>query len=142
MRGIAWGANSSGLAIWLAILVVLTALYLAWPVWRAFLPLQIVESDAWNTFQADQISLGHPLYPEPGGLLNNNYPPLSFYLVSTLSSVTGMDGLLVGRLLSLLGLLATALAIFVVIRQVGTSLVGGLVGAISFVAIAARFYAL
>jgi hypothetical protein len=141
MRGIAWGAKSSGLAIWLAILVVLTALYLAWPVWRAFLPLQIVESDAWNTFQADQISLGHPLYPEPGGLLNNNYPPLSFYLVSTLSSVTGMDGLLVGRLLSLLGLLATALAIFVVIRQVGTSLVGGLVGAISFVAIAARFYA-
>ena len=142
MRGLVWGAKSPGLAIWVAILVALTALYFAWPVWRAFLPLQIVESDAWNAFQADQISLGHPLYPEPSRLLNNNYPPLSFYLVSALSSVTGLDAMLVGRLLSLLGLVAAGLAIFAVTRQLGASLIGGLVGALSFVATMARFYAL
>ena len=91
----------------------LTALYLAWPAWRTFIPLQIVSSDAWNTLFADRIRLGLPLYPRPNDLIANNYPPLSFYLVSALSWMAGLDALLVGRLLSLFGTIATGIAVFV-----------------------------
>jgi len=118
----------------------LTALYLAWPAWRTFIPLQIVSSDAWNTLFADRIRLGLPLYPRPNDLIANNYPPLSFYLVSALSWMAGLDALLVGRLLSLFGTIATGIAVFVLTRQLGGSAIGGLVGSLCFVGTSARFY--
>lgn len=81
------------------VLGVLAAVYFAWPVYRAFLPLQIENGGAWNAYHADFIRAGLPLYSFDD-FITNNYPPLSFYLLDALSAVTGVDVLYVGRVLS------------------------------------------
>lgn len=134
-----WTASRT-IWLWLIAYMTLAAVYFAWPLWRAFLPLQIVYSDAWNTYHADDVRLGRPLYAGPESLVVSNYPPLSFHLVGSLSAVTGLDAMLVGRLLSLLAVLAIAAAIHFVVRQLGGSRIGGLLGALCFVATTARFY--
>jgi hypothetical protein len=53
---------------------------------------------------------GQSLYPSPGALIANNYPPLSFYIVAWLS-VFRFDPLDVGRILSLAATLSIALAV-------------------------------
>lgn len=96
--------------------------YGAWLIWRAFLPLEIDYDEAWNAWQA-QVAIGgaQPLYPGPDALITNNYPPLSFYLLGMGARVTGIDLILLGRLVSLLGLGACAGAVAVIVRQLGGS---------------------
>ena len=40
------------------VLVALAFVYFAWPVYRAFLPLQIENGGAWNAYHADTIRAG------------------------------------------------------------------------------------
>ena len=47
-------------------LAVLAALFLVWPVWRAFLPLEIWGNEGWNACYADAAIRGAQLYPPPG----------------------------------------------------------------------------
>ena len=58
-------------------IAVLAALFLVWPVWRAFLPMEIWGNEGWNAYHADAAMRGLPLYPPNDGLVANNYPPLS-----------------------------------------------------------------
>ena len=61
----------------LSILVALAALFSIWPVWRAFLPLEIIRSEGFNAYHADTaLSAPGLLYPPPDGLIANNYPPI------------------------------------------------------------------
>src|SRR5205085_8044598 len=92
------------LTLWL--LAALAALFLVWPVWRAFLPMEIWGNEGWNAYHADEAMRGAGLYPPPDGLVANNYPPLSYYLLGWLGRVFG-DPLYVGRALSLLATLGT-----------------------------------
>ena len=46
----------------LAALATLALVYFAWPVYRAFLPLQIDINEAWNAYQADMLRAGQSLY--------------------------------------------------------------------------------
>ena len=78
----------------------LAALFLVWPVWRAFLPLEIWGNEGWNAYHADAAMRGAQLYPPPDGLVANNYPPLSFYIIGAIGRLIG-DPILAGRLLSL-----------------------------------------
>ena len=77
-------------------LALLAALFLVWPVWRAFLPLEIWGNEGWNAYHADTAMRGGSLYPPPDGLVANNYPPLSFYIVGALaqrcSAMRSMSG--------------------------------------------------
>src|SRR5512132_1468179 len=82
----------------------LAALFLVWPVWRAFLPLEIWGNEGWNAYHADAAMRGAGLYPPPDGLVANNYPPLSYFLIGWLGQLFG-DPLYVGRALSLLATL-------------------------------------
>ena len=120
-------------------LAALAALFLVWPVWRAFLPLEIWGNEGWNAYHADAAMRGAELYPPPGGLVANNYPPLSFYIVGALSRVFG-DALYVGRALSILATLGIGVAASVAVRQFGGSRAASLIAGFWFVATMARFF--
>ena len=130
---------SKAAAASLLALAILAALYFAWPVRRALLPLQIDSNEPWHAYHADSVRAGQPLYPDPDGLVANNYPPLSFLLVAAVASVT-FDAVYVGRLLSLLATPAIALAVAFLVRQFGGSRTSALLAAIWFLATMARFY--
>jgi hypothetical protein len=121
------------------VLGALAALYFAWPVYRAFLPLQIENGGAWNAYQTDTIRAGLPLYSFDD-FITNNYPPLSFYLLNALSAVTGVDVLYVGRVLCLVATVAAALGVLVCVRSLGGSQLGAMLGAVWWLATAAKWY--
>jgi hypothetical protein len=102
---------SPELAAALAALATLALIYFAWPVYRAFLPLQIDINEAWNAYQTDMLRAGQPLYSS-NDFITNNYPPLSFYVVNALAAATGIDVLYGGRLLSLAATVAIAFAVW------------------------------
>lgn len=120
-------------------LAALAALFLVWPVWRAFLPLEIWGNEGWNAYHADTVMRGGELYPPPGGLVANNYPPLSFYIVGALAKLFG-DALYVGRALSIVATLGIGVAAASVVRQFGGSRPAALIAGLWFVATMARFF--
>jgi len=131
------GARSTTILIWS--LVVLAALFLVWPVWRAFLPLEIWGNEGWNAYHADSAMRGSGLYPPPEGLVANNYPPLSFYLTGWLGRLFG-DPLYVGRALSLLSTVGLGIAAAAIVRHFGGSRAAVLIAGFWFVATMARFF--
>jgi hypothetical protein len=131
---------SAKLAVALAALATLALVYFAWPAYRAFLPLQIDVNEAWNAYQADMLRAGRPLYSFDA-FITNNYPPLSFYVVDTLSRAAGIDALYVGRLLSLAAAMATAFSIWACVRRLGASRLAAALGALWWFASMARWYA-
>jgi hypothetical protein len=124
---------------WTAALAVLTAIYSAWPVWRALFPLEIDLDEPWNAFQAQIVLEGGPLYPDARSLIVNNYPPLSFYATSALARL-GLDPADAGRLLSLAATVVTALAAGAGVRLLGGSRIGATVAGLWFMATCARFF--
>src|SRR3954453_3362174 len=102
----------------------LAALFLVWPVWRAFFPMEIWGNEGWNAYHADQAMRGTGLYPPPDGLVANNYPPLSYYVTGWLGRMFG-DPLYVGRTLSILSTLGIGAGSAVVVRQFGGSRAAG-----------------
>jgi hypothetical protein len=118
----------------------LALVYFAWPVYRAFLPLQIDVNEAWNAYQADMLRAGQPLYSF-NDFITNNYPPLSFYVVNALAAATGIDALYVGRLVSLIATVAIAFSIFACARRLGASRLAATLGALWWLASMARWYA-
>jgi hypothetical protein len=120
-------------------LAALAALFLVWPVWRAFLPLEIWGNEGWNAYHADAVLRGGTLYPPPDGLVANNYPPLSFYVVGALARLFG-DPLYVGRALSILATFGIGVAAATVVRQFGGSRAASALAGLWFVATMARFF--
>src|SRR5206468_9532075 len=95
----------------------LAALFLVWPVWRAFFPMEIWGNEGWNAYHADAAMRGAAeLYPPSDGLIANNYPPLSYYVMGWLGLLFG-DPLYVGRAVSILSTLAIGVAAAAVVRQ-------------------------
>lgn len=94
--------------ILIALLVALAVIFFNWLVWRAQWPLEIDGNEAWNAYQVDRLAAGLPLYPPSDALIANNYPPLSFILAHWLTRVLSFDAIIIGRCLSLLGILITA----------------------------------
>ncbi len=131
--------SGAGIHFGFCVLVVLALIYLAWPLYRAFLPLQIDFNEGWNTYHTDVLSAGGGLYSFDD-LTTANYPPLSFYVVRWLALLTGVDALYVGRTLSLAATLATTLAIWVCARRLGASRLAAAIGAFWWLASMSRFY--
>ena len=102
-----------------SVIAVLAALFLIWPVWRAFLPLEILRSEGFNAYHADTaLSAPGRLYPPPDGLIANNYPPLYDFLIGGLAQLFG-DALYVGRAISLFATLGLGVAAASIVRQFG-----------------------
>jgi hypothetical protein len=128
----------------IAFLAVLAVYFMVWPLWRIGFPIEIAQNEGWNAYHADTASLfPHadvaPLYPATDTLIVNNYPPLSFYVVGGLAQLFG-DALYVGRVLSIIAVVALAALIAVVIRQFGGGAAGAAVGGLWFVAVMARSF--
>jgi hypothetical protein len=130
---------SPGVLAATVLLGALAALYFAWPVYRAFLPLQIEGGGVWQAYHADALRAGMPLYSFDV-LSTNNYPPLSFYLLNALSAVTGFDVLYVGRVLCLTATLAAAIGVWACVRSLAGSRLGATLAALWWLATAAKWY--
>jgi hypothetical protein len=111
----------------------------AWPVYRAFLNIEIENNEGWNAYFTDAAMGKMPLYPSADQLITNNYPPLSFYIVGLVGRVVG-DPVLAGRLLSLVAMVAIAIAIALSVRRLGGSGVAARISAAFFVATMSRFF--
>jgi hypothetical protein len=124
----------------LTAMMLLGAIYFAWLVYRATLPMEIDVNEPWNARHADAAWNGQPLYPDPDGLVANNYPPLSFYLVGAAAWATGCDAVCVGRWLSLAATVALAAGVGACIRWLGASRFAALAAAVWLFATFARFF--
>lgn len=121
-------------SIYIAVLGLLAAYFLAWPIWRSQFLIEIWLTEGWNAYFQDAAAAGARLYPEAGSLAVNNYPPLSFYFVGLLGRIFG-DNLFVGRMLSLAGLIAVAVEVFLCARMLAGGRTGPMIGALWYVAI-------
>lgn len=97
------------------------------------IPSQIAldPNEGWNATHTLAPLTGRPLYPPGQGLMVNNYPPLSFYLVGALAKLTG-DAIIAGRLVSLLSFLTACLLIAAITRRTGSGLSGQLFAVVFF----------
>ena len=95
----------------------------------AHIPLD--PNEGWNAYLARAAVSGTPLYPQ--GLMINNYPPLSFYIVGALGRITG-DPIVAGRLVSLISFFAIAGGLIVVLRNMGATVLASLFACLFFAA--------
>jgi len=126
----------SFLIVCLCLLTVLSAL---WPVYRAFLNVEIDGNEGWNAYFADAAMGRMPLYPSREQLITNNYPPLSFYIVGALGRLIG-DLVLAGRLLSLGAVVVIAWGVARAIKRLGGDSAAAGIGALFFAATMCRFF--
>jgi hypothetical protein len=111
----------------------------AWTVYRAFMNVEIENNEGWNAYFADAAMGKMSLYPSADQLITNNYPPLSFYIVGLVGRFIG-DPVLAGRLLSLVAVVAIAMAIALSVRRLGGSGVAARISGAFFVATMSRFF--
>ena len=127
--------TSSGLLIALsALAAVLATIHLALPLASVPRLAPLNYNEGWNAYHAEAVFSERPLYPPPGDLFPNNYPPLSFAVVALLGRVLG-DPILSGRLLSLLSFLAILAEITLLGRRTSGSLAHGLFAGALFAAL-------
>ena len=124
--------------IYLTLLALAAAWFLAWPVWRASFLVEIWPTEGWNAYFQDAAVAGRPIYPSVDSLVGNNYPPLSFYAIGLVGKVLGVDNLFVGRIVSLIALVSIAIEIYLAVRILAGGRVGAAVGALWYLAIMAR----
>jgi hypothetical protein len=105
--------------------------YAAWPVWRALFPIEIDLNEAWNAYHADAAMGRGVLYPDPAGLVANNYPPLSYFLIGALS-LTGLDAVYVGRIISLLATATLAVTAAMCVLRLGGGRLAAALGGLWF----------
>jgi hypothetical protein len=123
----------------LSLLAVLCLFYGAWPVWRAFFPIEIDIKEPWNAFHVDAVLGKGALYPPISTLVANNYPPLSYYLIALLSSWSGLDAIYVGRALSFLSVVSIAVTVTLIIRTFNASWTAAILGGLWFFGSLVRF---
>ena len=120
-------------ALHVAFLTLIAAYFLIFPIYRGFFSIEIGPNESWNAYHQDAALGAGPLYPAPDALIVNNYPPISFYVISWTASWTGGDALFVGRVLSVAAILGLGFVIALVIRKFGGGWTAGAVGATWFV---------
>jgi hypothetical protein len=81
------------------------------------LPLRISKdyNEGWNAYQAEHALSSDRLYPGYKELTGNNYPPVSYYVVGAVGQIVG-DNIIAGRVIALLSLLGSAVAVGAIVR--------------------------
>ena len=118
----------------LGILAVTATYFLVYPVWRSQFFIEIWFTEGWNAYFQDAAAIGGRLYPEPGALTVNNYPPLSFYAIGLLGKIFG-DNLFVGRAISLIAVIVVSCEIFCCARTLVGGVAGPAIGSLWYLAI-------
>ena len=111
---------------------------LAAPVLAAVWQTSNSYNEGWNAYWSDVARHAGHLYPPQDSAISNNYPPLSFYIVGGLSSVTG-DPIFTERALAFVSVLAVAINISLWLRVTGSSLTVSAAGACVWLAVLAGF---
>ena len=96
-------------------------------------------NEGWNAFQSARVMGAGPLYPPPGGMTGNNYPPLSFFIAGGLGQLLG-DHIVAGRILALLSVVATAVLIAEILRRLGAFRAAQFGGALLFLFLNATLF--
>ncbi len=96
-------------------------------------------NEGWNAYHALTVLQGRALYPPVDGLLLNNYPPLSFYVVAAVGSLTH-DLVLAGRLVAVVSFAVVVLNIGVAAASLARSRAAGGFGSALFAALFGVFY--
>jgi hypothetical protein len=96
-------------------------------------------NEGWNAYFAAAAWSGADLYPPPSALKMNTYLPLWFYLTGALGSLVG-DNIIAGRILAGAAMLATAGAVFLMVRAMTCLRRGGVTAAVALLAMCGLFY--
>jgi hypothetical protein len=86
-------------------------------------------NEGWNAAHA----MAAQLYPPPGSLMVNNYPPLSFILVRAVAVLTG-DAIVAGRAIAFASFLLVCAGIATAVRAMGGDRRGAALSALFFAA--------
>lgn len=127
---IAWSA--AGLA---ALILFCIAVQMASPLAGITKHISLDNNEGWNAYWSTRALAGQPIYTDADSPLTNNYTPLSFYIVGWLGRAMG-NLILAGRLLSLAGLLGSALLVGAIATRVGRPTRWAWAGAATFLLIA------
>jgi hypothetical protein len=95
----------------------LAAVFLWYPMARITSYVEVNYNEGWNSYRQQMAAQGIMLYALPPDYAATNYPPLSFHMVGFLGKLTG-DMTAAGRWVSVASLLAIALLIAAITRQV------------------------
>lgn len=98
----------------LALMALLAAALLVYPVRRAFANLEVSYNEGWNVYNAVAADHHVPLYGQKYAWTTVNYPVLSFYVIAWLHRI-GLTYLIAGRMLSLLSLFVSCLLVGMVV---------------------------
>ena len=96
-------------------------------------PIALDPNEGWNAAHALRWLAGGPLYPPRDGWMVNNYPPLSFYIVGTLTRLTH-DAVIAGRLVAALSFLVVCGLVAAVSRASGATARAALLAMLVFAA--------
>lgn len=116
-----------------------TIVYLLPPVADMFQLKSENYNEGWNAFHTARLLSGDPLYPSIETLIQNNYPPLSFYIVGGVTILTG-DALIAGRIVALVSLLSVSVAMGLTTLNVTNSRSTAILAGITILAVLAGNY--
>ncbi|AZV39309.1 glycosyltransferase family 39 protein [Komagataeibacter xylinus] len=110
------------------IFLVLSSIFaVLFPFSEIFTHIPLAQNEGWNAYQIDRVinpALG-PLYPDPqNGLIFNNYPPLSFYIVGYFSKYVTHDVMIAGRIVSFLFMAASCFLCSMCVKSLGGKPIG------------------
>jgi hypothetical protein len=131
--------NSRRVTFLILLLGLIATLSTIWPIYRAFLDIEIDINEGWNAYFSEAAMGRMSLYPSRDQLITNNYPPVSFYIIGGLGRLLG-DTVLAGRILSLVAVAVIALGVAVGIRQLGGNGTATTIGALYYIATMCRFF--
>ncbi|WP_156842061.1 glycosyltransferase family protein [Novosphingobium aquimarinum] len=103
------------------------------------MPPEINYNEGWNGYHQIRAAAGKTLYSGYSSLFYCNYPPLSFYLVGWLASVTN-DVILAGRLVSLISLVALCWACSRIVIRAGGRVPDAALAVVAFLGPLLVFY--
>ena len=114
------------------LLIVVVILFAA-PVTRMFYRVSITYNEGWTVYHSDTASKGKQIY-DNDPFTPVVYPPLFFYLEGLCGKLFGGNFLMIGRILSLLGLITTGIFAALIVRIFSSNGFGAMFAAIFFCA--------
>lgn len=119
------------LLITIALVAALAAIYLFLPVLSSMVRVPLAYTEGWNAYHAARAVGEARLYPSEPVWINQNYPPLSFYINGLLGNAIG-DHLLAARYVSLAALVACALFLAIIGRRLSGGWLPGVFSGVLF----------
>ena len=105
----------------------------------AFFRIPLNYNEGWNAYHSLSLLQGRALYPPVDGLLLNNYPPLSFYIIAGVGRLTH-DLVMAGRIVAIFSFAVVVLNVGLAPASLARSRTSGWYGSALFAAMFGVFY--